>query len=91
MTKEERETLQALSDKAKAEEEADATYELRVKKGDHEVTLTGAKARAFARKFGIEDDDADASEGESEQSEESDDPPARTAGYFNKSRDKKRE
>lgn len=91
MTKEERDQLAALSEKAKAEEEADATYELRVKKGDHEVTLTGAKARAFARKFGIEDDDeAEGGDAEGEGSEEGDEPPARTEGYFNK-RDKKRE
>lgn len=81
MTKEERDQLTALSEKAKAEDEADANYEIWVKKGDHEVKLTGAKARAFATKFGIEDEDSDAGDGEDQDAEDADEPPARTGGY----------
>lgn len=80
MTKEERDQLEALSAKAKAEDEADANYELWVKKGDHEVKLTGAKARAYARKFGIEDDDQDNGDGADEA--DKDEEPADKGGYF---------
>jgi hypothetical protein len=77
MTKEERDTLAALSEKAKAEEEAEKGYELWVKKGDHEVKLTGAKARAFAQEFGIEkSDEPEAEEGEQDPE------PEDKGGYF---------
>jgi hypothetical protein len=85
LTKAEREQLQALSDKAKAEEEADKDYELWVEKGDHRVKLTGAKARAFARKMGVDDDEEEAEEeGAENEGDEEKDPEPPKAGYFNR-------
>jgi hypothetical protein len=69
LTKKERDLLAALSEKAKAEEEAEAGYELWIKTMDgNETKLTGAKAKAYARKHGLEDD-----EPEDEDDEDGDD------------------
>ncbi len=85
LTKQERDLLAQLSDKAKAEQEADSSYEVWVKnERGHEVKLTGSKARRFMSQFGVDEDD-DAPEQESEEAEEEPDPaPAGDAGYFKK-------
>lgn len=86
LTAEERATLQALADRAKAEDEADASTEVWVKndKG-HEVKLTGTKARKFLSQFGLDDEDGDDDEPEGEGDEdEHDDAPGDKGGYFNK-------
>lgn len=86
LTKQERDLLAQLSDKAKAEEEEDSGYEVWVKndKG-HQVQLTGARARKFMSQFGIDDDqDEDGGEEPEEGGEElpADEPPASDKGYW---------
>jgi hypothetical protein len=88
LTKAEREQLEALAAKAKAEDEEDNSYEVWVKndKG-HEVKLTGAKARKFMSQFGVDDDDDDEveeTEAETETEEVVDEEPAKPTGYFKK-------
>lgn len=83
LTKEEREMLTALSERAQAEEEQDSSTEVWVKndKG-HEVKLTGAKARKFMAQFGVDDDDE--GEGEEEEEETTSDRKPAGGGYFAK-------
>lgn len=89
LTKQERDLLAQLSDKAKAEDDEDNSYEVWVKndKG-HEVKLTGAKARKFMSQFGVDDDEDDnVVEEEAAEETETDEEPAKPSGYF-KSRGK---
>lgn len=84
LTKQERETLAQLSDKAKAEEEEDSGYEVWVKneKG-HQVQLTGARARKFMSQFGIDDgDEEEDSQEEGDDETPEDEPPASDKGYW---------
>lgn len=88
LTKEEREQLAALADRAKAEDEEDAATELWVKNDDgHQIKLTGIKARRFMAKFGIEDDDEQEEEdpeddGEQPAKAKRDAKPAGSDSYF---------
>lgn len=85
LTKQERDLLAQLSEKAKAEDEEDSAYEVWVKnERGHQVQLTGAKARKFMAQFGL-DDDEEAGEETTEESEEelpADEPPASDKGYW---------
>lgn len=60
LTKQERATLDELSKRAKAEDDDDASYSITVETANgHKVKLTGADARKYARKHGLELDDDD--------------------------------
>lgn len=81
MTKDERAQLDALKEKADAEEAADASTEVWVKNAaGHEVKLTGSKARKFLSQFGLEDEEGEEQE-EGEEGEEADPEPAGAGGY----------
>lgn len=86
LTKQERDLLNELSAKAKAEDDEDAEYEVWVKndKG-HQVKLTGAKARKFMSQFGVDDDEQEETEEVEEETEEElpkDKKPGGNEGYF---------
>lgn len=84
LTAAERKTLQELTDRAQADADADDGYELTVKLDDgRSVTLAGAKARAFARKHGLDvDDDDDPGEGGDELGEDKKPGGEESGGYF---------
>ena len=71
LTKQERELLAQLSEKAKAEDDDDKDYVIRVRndKG-HEVEMTGARARKFMAQFGVDDDEDEVEETDEETEEE---------------------
>ena len=63
LTKQERELLAQLSDKAKAEEDEDKNLEIQVRtESGHVVTLQGERARRFLRKHGLDEDDLEEAE-----------------------------
>lgn len=86
LTKEERDLLATLSERATQEDQEDESTEVWVKndKG-HEVKLTGSKARRFMAQFGIEDDDEDQGD-EGDEGDEGADKDKKPAGggYFGK-------
>jgi hypothetical protein len=87
MTKEERDMLAALSERATAEDQEDDATEVWVRndKG-HEVKLVGAKARTFLSQFGIDDDEGkgdDGDQGDGDDGDQGDKKPA-GGGYFAK-------
>ena len=86
LTKEERDMLATLADRAKAEDDEDEGTEVWVKndKG-HEVKLTGAKARKFMAQFGVDDDDEDQGDDDQDDDDTKDKKPA-GGGYFGKRR-----
>jgi hypothetical protein len=85
MTQKEKAQLEALEAKRKADQEEEEGYSLDVTLANgHKVHYTGAQARAYAKRHGLEED-LQAPEGEDK--EETDDPdpePAGTEGYFKK-------
>lgn len=71
LTKQERATLKELSERAKAEDDADAAYELTVETASgHKVKLTGEKARRYAAKHGLELDDDEDTDDETDELED---------------------
>lgn len=87
LTKAEKETLAALTEKAKKHEEEENGLEVWTKneKGQ-QALLKGAQARAFLKNFGIGDDEEEAEESGEEKKEEEtlsdDEPPASSGGYW---------
>ena len=74
LTKQERATLKQLSERAKAEDDADAEYELTVETANgHRVTLKGDKARRYAAKHQLDLDDEPDDEPDDDASDELDD------------------
>ena len=79
MTDEERAQLDALSKKAKEEEEAETSFKVRARNAKGiEVEYTGTAAKEFLRKHGFEEDEEEAGDEEEEQDEE----PENKGGYF---------
>lgn len=90
LTKQERDLLEQLAQRAEAEDADDADTEVWVKndKG-HEVKLTGAKARKFLAQFGVDDDDDDQGDGDQGDDDDQGDDTKKDAkpkggGYFGK-------
>jgi hypothetical protein len=83
LTKEERATLDALAARAKAEDDDDAAAEIVVENAaGHKVHLTGAKARAYMRKHGLDDLDDDGDAGDDEDDLPDDPPAKKKESYF---------
>lgn len=79
MTAEERAQLDALSQKAKEEEEAESSFKVRARNAKGiEVEYTGSAAKDFLRKHGFEEDE----EPEAEEGDEQDEEPEDKGGYF---------
>jgi ribosome assembly protein YihI (activator of Der GTPase) len=85
MTAEERAQLEALSERAKAEESENEGLEIWVKGDDGpQVKLTGDRARKFLDRLGISDDD----EQDAEEDAETDEPPAEAASMWRRGKGK---
>lgn len=84
MTPEERAALKELSDRAKAEEDADSQFVVRARNAKGiEVEYTGAEARAFLKRHGFEEDEPEQPEGDDDDAEdEADKEPADKGGYW---------
>ena len=82
LTAAERQSLKDLTDRAEAEDEANAADELWVRTKDgNEVKLTGAKAAAYRRKHQLEaDDEPEDGDGQEDELEPDDAPEKET--YF---------
>lgn len=77
MTPEERAQLDALTKRAADEDSEDDELEISVKtESGHHVILKGARARAFLRKHGLDDDDETGSSGDAGDDDDDDQAPA---------------
>jgi hypothetical protein len=83
LTKAEKETLAALTEKAKKHEEEENGLEVWTKneKGQ-QALLKGAQARAFLKNFGIGDDEDEETEEETEEELPEDEAPAGDKGSY---------